>query len=320
MILITGGTGFIGSYLTRLLVQDKDEEVVLFDRFPRLEPLADIRDALTLVEGDVLDLDALRRTMDTFDVDRVVHLCGIPGGVLAERTVDYGELMCVGTANVFEAARRQGARRVVNASSVAVYGFERRGLAPMSEDDGVAPTDLYGASKLWSEVLARVHNQSSGMEILSLRICSALGLGRLDRASLAVGLTSERITAMAYPELAARGHAVTVPPDEDVFDFIYAPDVAHAFWLALSAERPEHSVFNLRAQQRPFGEVTRHVRALVPDAEITVSEQPASALALRLMDAGRIERELGFQPSYTLQEAIADYVERTRAAGAQEVR
>lgn len=320
MILITGGTGFIGSYLTRLLVQDKDEEVVLFDRFPRLETLADIRDALTLVEGDVLDLDALRRTMDTFDVDRVVHLCGIPGGVLAERTVDYGQLMCVGTANVFEAARRQGARRVVNASSVAVYGFERRGLAPVSEDDGVAPTDLYGASKLWSEVLARVHNQSSGMEILSLRICSALGLGRLDRASLAAGLTSERITAMAYPELAARGHAVAMPPDEDVFDFIYAPDVAHAFWLALSAERPEHSVFNLRAQQCPFGEVTRHVHALVPDAEITVSEQPASALALRLMNAGRIERELGFQPSYTLEQAIADYVERTRADGGQEVR
>lgn len=315
MILITGGTGFIGSYLTRLLVQERGEDVVLFDRFARREPLADLADRLTFVEGDVLDLDALTRAMDAHAVDRVVHLSGAPGGVLADKTVDYSELMCVGTANVFEAARRQGARRVVNASSVAVYGFERRGLPPVSEDDGVVPTDLYGASKLWSEVLARVHNQSSDMEILSLRICSALGLGRLDRASLAAGLTSERVTVMAYPELAARGQAVSMPPDEEMFDFIYAPDVAYAFWLALSAQRPQHSVFNLRAQQCPFGEVTRCVRALVDDAEITVAEQPASALQLRLMDAGRIERELGFQPRYTLEAAIGDYIERTRAAG-----
>ena len=211
----------------------------------------------------MLDADALHEAMVAHGVDRVVHLAGAPGGVLADRTVPYSQLMCLGAANVFEAARRSGVRRVLNASSVAVYGFERAGLPPVDEDHGVGPTDLYGASKLWSEGLARVHNEQSGMEILSIRICSALGVGRLSRASLAAGLTTERITVMAYPEVAANGTPVTMPPDDQIFDFIYAPDVARAFSLALSAPRPEHSVFNLRAQQCPYGEVTRLLRELV---------------------------------------------------------
>lgn len=231
--------------------------------------------------------------------------------MLPDRTVDYGRLMCIGTANVFEAARVCGVRRVVNASSVAVHGFERHGLPPVDEDCGVAPTDLYGASKLWSEVLARVHNQNGELEILNLRVCSALGLGRRDRASLAAGLTTERITVMAYPEIAARGEAVAMPPDDEVFDFIYAPDVARAFWLALSAERLEHSIFNLRAQQRPFGQVTALLRELVPTARITVTTQPPGALRLRLMDDARIRSELAFEPRYSLRAAIQDYVERT---------
>jgi nucleoside-diphosphate-sugar epimerase len=164
---------------------EQDEEVVIYDRYPNRAVIADLIDRCTVIEGDVLDADGLGRAMQ--GVDRVVHLAGAPGGVLADRTVEYSRLMCLGAANVFDAARRAGIRRVVNASSVAVYGFERAGLPPVDEEHGVGPTDLYGASKLWSEGLARVHNQMGGMEILSIRICSALGVGRLGRASLAPG-------------------------------------------------------------------------------------------------------------------------------------
>jgi nucleoside-diphosphate-sugar epimerase len=310
MILVTGGTGFIGSYLVPLLVAEQGEDVVVFDHYPNRGSLADVAEQVRFVDGDVLDPNGLADTIQRFGVDRVVHLAGAPGGVLADRTVDYGRLMCIGTANVFEAARACGVRRVVNASSVAVYGFERQGLPPVDEDAGVAPTDLYGASKLWSEVLARVHNQNGELEVLNLRICSALGVGRLNRASLAAGLTTERITVMAYPELAARGEPVAMPPDDEIFDFIYAPDVARAFWLALTAERPEHSIFNLRAHQRPFGEVTALVREFVPEAQITVAEQPAGALRLRLMDDARIRTELGFEPQYSLRAAVQDYIEQ----------
>lgn len=307
-VLVTGGTGYIGSYLVRHLV-DEGQEVVVFDRYPVRERIAGL-DGVALVEGDVLDLDALVETMGRHAVERVVHLAGVPGAVHADATVDYTQVMCVGTANVFEAARRAGIRRVVNASSVAVFGFERSDAPPADEEAPTRPTDLYGVCKLWSEGLARVLNERGGMEILSLRICASYGIGRLNRASLEAGLTTERITAMAYPELAARGEPVTMPPDEAVFDFVYAPDTALAFWLALDRPRPEHDVYNLRAHQRPWGDVTACVRRLLPEARIAVAEQPAGALRLALMDNTRIVRELGFEPRWTLEAGLEDYVHR----------
>lgn len=310
-VLVTGGTGYIGSYLVRHLL-DEGQEVVVFDRYPVRERI-DGLESVTLVEGDVLDLDGIVQTMERHGVERVVHLAGVPGAVHADATVEYAQVMCVGTANVFEAARRLGVLRVVNASSVAVFGFDRSDAPPADEDGVTRPTDLYGASKLWTEGLARVHNERSGMEILSLRICASYGIGRLHRASLEAGLTTERITAMAYPELAARGEPVTMPPDEALFDFIYAPDTALAFWLALARPRPEHDVFNLRAHQRPWGDVTATVRRLLPEAEIVVAEQPPGALRLALMDNRRIVRELGFEPRWTLEAGLEDYVRRVEA-------
>jgi nucleoside-diphosphate-sugar epimerase len=315
-ILVTGGTGYIGSYLVRhLLAEGRD--VVVYDRYPVRERLAGLGDGVTLVEGDVLDLDAIVATMEAHAVDGVAHLAGVPGAVHVEATVAYTQVMCVGTANVFEAARRLGVQRVVNASSVAVFGFDRSDAPPATEDSPTRPTDLYGASKLWSEGLARVHNEKSGMEILSLRICASYGIGRLSRASLGAGLTTERIAAMALPEFAARGEPVTMPPDDAMFDFLYAPDTALAFWLALSRPRPEHDVFNLRAHQRPWGDVTACVRRLVPDAEIAVAEQPSGALRLALMDNARLVRELVFEPRWSLEAGLEDYIERVRAARAR---
>jgi UDP-glucose 4-epimerase len=310
-VLVTGGTGYVGAYVVRHLVGE-GREVVVYDRYPARERIAGI-DGVTLVEGDVLDLAAIVETMERHEVDGVVHLAGVPGAVLPERTVEYTQVMCTGTANVFEAARRLGVRRVVNASSVAVFGFDRSDAPPADEDAPTRPTDLYGSCKLWSEGLARVLNERGGMEILSLRICASYGIGRLGRASLQAGLTRERIAAMALPELAARGEAVTMPPDGKPFDFLYAPDTALAFWLALTRPRPAHDVFNLRAHQRPWGDVTRAVRRLLPDAEITVADDDPGELRLALMDNRRLVEELGFAPRWTLEAGLEDYVRRVLA-------
>jgi UDP-glucose 4-epimerase len=310
-VLITGGTGFIGAYLTRAFVAH-GEPVVDYDLYPNRGRVAEV-DGVTVVAGDILDAGQLLATMDRFEVDRVVHLAGVPGSVIPDRTVDYTTIMCTGTANVFDAARRHGIRRVVNASSVAAYGLASKGLPPADEDEAGLPTDLYGACKLWSEGLARVQNDVNGMEILSLRICSALGEGRLGRASLDAGLTDERITPMAAPELVALGRAVSVPGDDELYDFAYAPDVAEAFRLAAVAPRPEHSVFNLASYRHPYGDVTRRLLRRFPEARIekNASASP-TALGMRLMETGRLRAELGYDPVWTLEAAVDDYVDRVQ--------
>src|ERR1700733_12205056 len=102
-ILITGGTGFLGAHVARHLVLDRAQHgVVLFDRLPTEERIADIRDRVTVVEGDVLEADQLAAAMVAHDVDRVAHFAFMAGTADPEKIVPYTRMTCVGTANVFE--------------------------------------------------------------------------------------------------------------------------------------------------------------------------------------------------------------------------
>jgi nucleoside-diphosphate-sugar epimerase len=305
-ILITGGTGFLGSHLARLLVTEKQRtDTVVFDPKPPNDRIGDVKDALTIVEGDVLDIHRLMDTMSRYDVERVVHFAFISGTNHPDKIVQYVNLTCIGTVNVFEAARLHGVKRIVNASSMATWSppYDRE----VTEDEA-KPTSLYGATKLWTEHLAHVYNEQHDMEILSLRIPATMGRGRLTKGSLATGLMGEQsIHFMAYPELAALGHHVTMPPDDQLTEFCYAVDMAEAFWCALTAARPQHEVFSLTSERRRVGDITKRMRELLPNAEINVAADPI--FPGPLFSNRRLVDELGFQPRYTVESGIKAYID-----------
>jgi UDP-glucose 4-epimerase len=307
--MITGGTGFLGSHLTRHLVREKQrDDVVLFDSAPALERIADVADDVTVVRGDVLEIQSLIEAMRRHDVDHVVHLAYLAGGEIAPgQAVPYVRVQCLGTTNVFEAARIHGVRRVVNASSVAVYGKARDGS--LDEDAAIYPDRPYASCKAWGEQLTETFN-GWGMQIISLRVASSMGHGRLGRAGLAQGLTEQRVNFMAAPELVALGRPALMPPDDQVCDFIHVSDTAEGFWCALTVPEPRRHIYNLRAQQLPAREITSAIRAAVPEADVTVSDEPI--WKLQLMDNTRVVQELGFRPRYTVGSAVAQYVEEVR--------
>jgi UDP-glucose 4-epimerase len=310
-VLITGGTGFLGAQLTRHLVLEHGrDDVVLFDNLPVLERLGEAASRVQVVRGDVLEIQNLLETMQRHRIDSVIHLAYLAGGEIDPgRAVPYVRVQCLGTVNVFEAARIHGVRRVVNASSVAVYGVPDGTIK--DETAPVFPNRPYAACKLWGEQMADVFN-GWGMEIISLRVASSMGVGRLGRATLKAGLTHENVNFQAAPELAARGRPVTMPPDEQLFDFVYAADTAEAFRCALDAEAPAHRIYNLRAEQRRAGELTALLRRLVPGAEITVAAEPLQQL--QLMDNARLVTDLGFRPRFTLETGTERYIEEVRAS------
>ena len=89
-IMITGGTGFLGSYLARHLIQEKGEtDMVLFDMHPTVSRVSDIQDRITIVQGDVLEPHELLATMARYNVDRVFHLAYILGGPANEKAVIF---------------------------------------------------------------------------------------------------------------------------------------------------------------------------------------------------------------------------------------
>ena len=115
---------------------------------------------------------------------------------------------------------------------------------------------------------------------------------------------------MVLPERAALGEPIEMPPDDVPVDWIYAADAAEAWYRAMVVENPAHRVFNLRSERRQMGDMTAHLRKLLPEAQISVgTEVPRS---LYLMNNDRLVNDLGFQAKWTMETGMVDYLNRVR--------
>lgn len=317
-IMITGGTGFLGSYLTRHLVREKGitgKDLVLFDRYPSRERIGDVLDQVNLVTGDITEPIELAAAMKTYNVDQVYHLAAILGDPAPGQVVSYMKVMCDGTLNVFETARVMGVKRVVYASSVAVFGRgSMRGKQPgeeLDEDAPPSPGGFYGMCKLYSENLAALYSRRFGLESVGLRPTSVFGLGRGVRGSYASGLLlPQDVHYMVLPELAALGKQVAMPPDDTESDWIYAADAAEAWYRAMTTPKPPRLVYNLAAERRRMADVTAHLRKLLPEAEIGVDEK--RVVTTPNMNCQNLRKELGFEPKYTMETGLTHYLNMVR--------
>jgi UDP-glucose 4-epimerase len=310
-ILVTGGTGFLGSYFTRYAVE-QGERVVVLDRYIDRGRIADVLDQITLVEGDVADPDTVRALIEEHGVDRIANFAFILGGPAPGQMMPYVRVQCLGIANVFESARAAGVRRVVFCSSIAAYG--RQAVSPLREELPPVPNSLYGSSKVWAESLGRHYAQHLGLEVISLRFGSTYGLGRAWRGSYNSGLLTPRPEThyMASVEDAVRGGPVELPPDESLADWTYAADAAQTVWLALNAPRPSYDLYNIASELSPVGEFRRALQQHLPEAVIRIKEGGASEV-YPPMDNTRLKTDLGFTPKFTIEDGVRDYIARVRA-------
>jgi UDP-glucose 4-epimerase len=319
-VMITGGTGFLGSYLTRHLVREKGitgKDLILFERYPNTERIADLLNEVILVTGDITEPSELAAAIKTYNVDQVYHLAAILGDPSPTQVVSYMKVMCDGTLNVFEASRIFGVKRVVYASSVAVYGRasfrgKQRG-DELDEDDPPSPGSFYGMCKLYSENLAALYSRRFGLETVGLRPTSVFGLGRGARGSYASGLLPPQdVHYMVLPELAALGRPVEMPPDDTESDWIYAADAAEAWYCAMNAPKPLRTVYNLAAERRRMADVTAHLRNLLPEAQIGVSDK--KVMTVPDMSIVNLRKDLRFEPRYTMESGLTDYLNMVRKA------
>lgn len=311
-ILITGGTGFLGAYFTRYAVA-QGAHVVLLDRYPDRGRIADVLDRVTLIEGDVTDLVLIGRIIADHKVERIAHFAFILGSPKPGQMLPYVQVQCLGTAHVFEAARLAGIERVLFASSVAAYGKQQADL--LTEDLVPNPTDPYGSCKLWAEAMGRHYTEQLGLDVVSLRFGSTYGFGRGWRGSYSSGMLNAPTSVhyMARVDDAVRGQPIQMPRDDALADWTYAGDAAQAAWLALTAPRPSHQLYNVQATRGPVGAFTRALRQLLPEADIRTSATETPGHAHSPMSNDRLVNDLHFVPAYSFEQGLADYIERVRA-------
>lgn len=241
-ILITGGAGFIGSHLCDALLGKGYAVRVLDDLSTgKRDNLQLGNPRLELIEGDVADAKLVERA--AAGCSAVVHLAAVASvQASVEDPVKTHQSNFIGTLNVCEAMRVHGLRRVLFASSAAVYGNNGEGQS-IAEDTPKAPLTPYAVDKLASEQYLDFYRRQHGLEPVVFRFFNIFG-PRQDPSSPYSGVIS------IFSERATQGLPIMVFGDgEQTRDFLYVGDLVQVMVQALEQPQVEEGAVNVGLNQ-----------------------------------------------------------------------
>ena len=316
--LITGGAGLIGSHIADMLVAAGATEVVVLDNFTRgrrenlAAALASGR--VTIVEGDILDRDLLKRTMS--GIDTVFHEAAIRITQCAQEPRLAHDVLATGTFNVLEAAVDAGVRKVVAASTASIYGNADR--FPTAEDHHPYNNNtLYGAAKTYLEGLLRSFHAMHGMDYVALRYFNAYG-PRMD----VHGVYTE--VMVRWMERISDGKCPLIFGDDtQTMDFIYVTDIARANMLAAESDVAD-DVFNVATGvETSLNELAATMlRVMNSDLDIEYGpERNVNPVPRRLASVEKAGRMLGFEAETSSEQGLRELVawwQGQRGAGGPE--
>lgn len=300
--LVTGGAGFIGSNLARLLL-DHGHAVTILDNFSsgyrdNLAALPSVR----LVEGDVRDPAAIDAAMAGAEV--VFHLAASVGNTRSiEHPILDSEINVLGTLQVLEGARRHGVRKLVCSSSAGIFG-ELKTL-PIAEDHPVEPDTPYGASKLAAEKLCLAYAKLYPLECVCLRYFNVYGEHqRYDAYGNVIPIFVHR---------ALRGEPIIIYGDgEQTRDFVHVRDVARANWLA-GQNRGVSGAFNIASASRiTINALADMIAASVDGVRVEHAAPRPGDVRHSLADISRARDAFGYTATVELATGIPDYVRWAR--------
>ncbi len=296
--LVTGGAGFIGSNTVDELVRRGHSVVVLDDLSTgKAENLAQAKSRIDFVRQSITDLDKVREACR--GVDRVIHLAAqtsVPRSV--KDPIETNLINVDGTLNVLVAARDAHVKRVVFASSCAIYG--KTSDLPIRETSPLAPISPYGVSKMVGEIYGQVFEQLYGLEFVPLRYFNVFG-PRQDPGSPYSGVLS------LFNAAVMQGTQPTVYGDgEQSRDFVYVGNVVEANLLAAEAQRTRGRAFNI-------GTGTRCTLNQTLSLLEKISGKPASAnyaaprdgdIRDSQADIALAKEMLGYNPRFGFEEGL----------------
>lgn len=314
IILVTGGTGFIGCYVMESLLR-ANEEVVTISRSGEPSRPLNVQGKLTVVKGDVTDKELLVKLVKEKGVSHVIHLGGILSWNSQQNPYLSTVINCIGTANVLEAARLADVRRIVFSSSVAVYGLVKPEPGKVvSEDHPANPSSVYGAAKFFGEKLGMNYKKIYGLDFIAVRIAAAYGYGNIMGYKQPSEHRVERTQRIV--EFTLVGKAVMDPRGAfDGTDYVYVEDVANSIVNAAFRKNLRYQVYNLSSGEHHYmNDFAETVKRHVKGAEVTLGKEtdpmyPPSGP----YETKRAREDLGHNPRPFFK-GVEDYIRVARAA------
>ncbi len=303
--LVTGGAGFIGSNLVRLLLAEGHEVVVLDNLVSGFRENLKPYPHVNLIVGDIRDASVVQ--LATRNVEVIFHLAASVGNT---RSIDHplidSETNVMGTLNLLEAARHSDVRKIVFSSSAGIFG-ELKTL-PITEDHPVEPDSPYGASKLCAEKLCLAYAKLYSLEAVCLRYFNVFGINqRYDAYGNVIPIFAQKLIF---------GETITIFGDgEQTRDFINVADVARANYMC-GINRGVSGAFNLGSGTAIT--INRLVKLMedVSGLKTSVVHGAPRKGDVRdsLAELGAIKRDFGFVPKIDVQEGLVKYFEWAKIA------
>jgi nucleoside-diphosphate-sugar epimerase len=306
-VLVTGGTGFIGSYVATDLVKE-GHDVVAYDLSTDtdiLEKLG-VADEVTVRRGDVTDPTDVVRAVRETGTTHVIHLAALLTNAAEENPRAAMTVNVEGTNNVFEAARTldDQVERVAWASSAAIYAPPANYDDWVTEGDLVRPDTLYGATKEYNEHQARVYREEFGVSDVALRPTVAYGPYRETGGSAFLANIVEK---------PALGESFSVEYGDQAIDWQHVADIAQAFRRAAFASEEDltQRVYNVRGELATIREAAETVKGILPDADLAVSDEGELPWT-QTLDMTKAQEDLGYEPEYDLERGFRQYIDVLR--------
>jgi len=305
-LAITGGAGYIGSYLVDRLLEEGNNVVSVdnenIGNYNHLQKHEEGGKAEYVV-GDIRDLDLL---VDKWrGCDAVVHLAALPGLVRCDKHPEESiSVNIYGTYQVMEAARRLDIGRVIFCSSSATYGIAVE--MPVTEEHPQHPLNLYGVTKAAGEQVVNTYWDNHGIETVNLRFGNVYGVGVYTRWDTVIpkfinqGMSGEPLTVYGDGEYSR--------------DFVHVQDISEAIILSLTKQGVGGETFNVGGETLTVNQIADIVKEEI--AAETGGEAEAVNTAPRLgetkkfsYDLTKIRGILGFENSWTVREGVRQLIE-----------
>lgn len=293
--LVTGGAGFIGTALTNRLV-DEGHHVRVIDDLSAGDP-ARLFSEVTFSRGSVTDKPKLWRLLK--GVDCVYHLAArvsVPESKLYPR--EYETTNVGGTVALMEAMRDAGVKRVVLASSGAIYGEQHH--QPVKEDLAPYPDSPYAVSKLAAEYYVSTIGRLSNIETVALRIFNAYGPGQ------AVPPSHAPVIPLLMQQVLGGGSLVVFGDGKQTRDFVYIDDVVEALVTAATADGVDQRVINVGlGRETRVNDLVRAIERVTGREAHTLHNRDESGGVSRLVaDLTLARRWLSYEPKIDLETGL----------------
>ncbi len=301
--LVTGGAGFIGTHLVNALLSDGIKVTVLDDL--SVGQRDSVPAGAQFVEGDVRDVSVVRRALDGVDV--VFHLAAkVSIRASVETFKNDADVNLMGTLALVEALEGQGVRRVVMASSMAVYP-DLPAPDPIDEDHALGPLSPYGTGKMAAERYLLQMGEAMAFDAVPLRFFNVYGPGQSYTPYVGV------ITIFATKLL--QGETPVIFGDgEQVRDFVHVNDIVQGLMGAMRNGQAGR-IYNIGSGEgRSVNDVARVLcRALAPDITPTYAALHRVETRNSVANIDRARRELGYDPKADFETDIVPVLDGIKA-------